>query len=448
MIGADSSALEQVAAEIQADMADNVLLDSPFGVSDGSMAENARLGPWYSGPETGDSYWPALEQRLLASRMAEVVPEIDQASTKVVAHLANPRIWDLSKRGMVLGYVQSGKTANFTAVMAKAADRGYGLLIVLSGIHNNLRRQTQVRIAKDLGLASGRWVALTNEDADFANDARHSGASQLRPDRPVVIVVKKNQSRLKGLKEWLKETPIDIRSRTPVLLLDDEADQATPNSATGRQRRTAINRLIREIWALIPTGTYVGYTATPFANIFMDPNDEEDLYPSNFIIDLPRPDDYFGAERLFGREPLSEDDEPEPGLDMVRRIPDQEAEQLRPPSSKDDRAAFDHPLPDSLKRAAEWFLVASAIRRARGHVDHSSMLVHTTHFAMPHFTMQRHLKEYLTELGAQFRAGDTTALQRSFASKGTGQQRSQLSACLRREEVARRTSRPFCLSLE
>lgn len=413
LIGADASALEQVASAMREDMAENVLLDSPSGVSD-SIAEHAKLGPWYTGPDPGDAYWTALKDRLLASRMAHVVPEIDRASTKVVAHLANPRIWDLKKRGMVLGFVQSGKTANYTAVMAKAADRGYGLFIVLSGIHNNLRQQTQLRVAYDLGLESGRWVSLTNEDADFVNDSRHSGASQLRPERPVVIVVKKNQSRLTGLKEWLEDTPVDVRKRIPVLLLDDEADQATPNSATGQNRRTTINRLIREVWALIPTGSYVGYTATPFANIFMDPNDDEDLYPENFIIDLPRPVDYFGAERLFGREPLTADDEPDPGLDLVREIPDPDAGALRPPSARDDRAEFDPVLPDSLRRAAEWFLVASAVRRARGQEDHSSMLVHTTHYAMPHFTMRNRMKTYVSELRARFEAGDSSVLERSF----------------------------------
>ena len=118
----------------------------------------------------------------------------------------------------------------------------------------------------------------------------------------------------------------------PVLLLDDEADQATPNSAAAIDQLTRINQLVRQIWAEIPTGTYVGYTATPFANIFMDPDDEEELYPADFIIDLLRPDAYFGAERVFGREPLDDADEPDPGLDMVRDVPDEDAETLKPPS--------------------------------------------------------------------------------------------------------------------
>ena len=134
-------------------------------------------------------------------------------------------------------------------------------------------------------------------------------------------MVKKNQSRLRSLRNWLRDIPEPIRRRVPVLLLDDEADQATPSSAAAREQLTRINQLVRQIWAEIPTGTYVGYTATPFANIFMDPNDEEELYPADFIIDLPRPDAYFGAERVFGREPLDDADDPDPGPRHGARCP-------------------------------------------------------------------------------------------------------------------------------
>ena len=110
-----------------------------------------------------------------------------------------------------------------------------------------------------------------------------------------------------------------------------------PAAAAAREQLTRINQLVRQIWAEIPTGTYVGYTATPFANIFMDPNDEEELYPADFIIDLPRPGAYFGAERVFGREPLEDADDPDLGLDMVRNVPDDDDELLKPPSKKDAR---------------------------------------------------------------------------------------------------------------
>lgn len=409
----DEAVLDAAADSIRRDIAENDLLDSPTGVVDRSLIANVQMAPWYSGPEAGDQYWEGLKARLLSGRMAEAVPDIDRASTKVVAQLANPTIHGLKKLGLVLGYVQSGKTANFTAVMSKAADRGYGLFIVLSGIHNNLREQTQVRIEKDLEFAAGGWVGLTTGDADFVNSNTHRGASLLGSQKPVVIVVKKNSSRLENLRAWLKETPPDILRRTPVLLLDDEADQATPNSASGRQDRSAINALVREIWELIQSGTYVGYTATPFANIFMEP-DGTDLYPSNFIINLPRPAEYFGAERLFGREPLSDGDEPDPGLDMIREITEDEAVALRPPSATDARAVFEPAIPKSLRQATEWFLVATAIRRARGQDDHSSMLIHTTHYSDPHFAMRRKVQQLVKEISDGWRRRDGSALESSY----------------------------------
>lgn len=393
----------------------NMLLDSPPGVYDSSLTAEARMSGWYTGPEEGDEIWPRLRAKLEGGGLRDVVGEIDQASTKVVANLADPHIQNLKKRGLVVGHVQSGKTANYTAVMAKAADAGYRLFIVLSGLHNNLRRQTQVRLTNDL--VDHNWAPLTSDLADFGNVI--NGAAFLSRGVMSIAVVKKNQSRLRSLRDWLRDIPDSIRRRVPVLLLDDEADQATPNSATGIDQLTKINQLVRQIWAEIPTGTYIGYTATPFANIFMDPNDEEELYPADFIIDLPRPSAYFGAERVFGREPLDDADEPDPGLDMVREVPDDDAEILRPPS-RDAREIFDPDLPKSLIDAVTWFLVATGIRRARGQrTAHSSMLVHTTHYVQPHFAMKERLNDLLEEFRASWEQGDHSDFEVSYEKEGT-----------------------------
>lgn len=389
----------------------NMLLDSPPGVYDSGLEAEARMAGWYTGPEDGDEIWPRLKARLAESGMREVVDEIDQASTKVVAHLADPHIQNLSKRGLVLGYVQSGKTANYTAVMAKAADAGYCLFIVLSGLHNNLRRQTQVRLDGDI--VDHDWVALTSATADFGHIV--NGAAFLNGRVKSIAVVKKNQARLKRLRDWLRDIPPNIRRRTPILLLDDEADQATPNSATAADQLSKINELIREIWAEIPTGTYLGYTATPFANIFMDPNDTEELYPADFIIDLPRPDAYFGAERVFGREPIDDADTPDPGMDVIRDIPDEDAVELRPPSSRDAREGFDPRIPASLDAAIVWFIVATSIRRARGHASkHSSMLIHTTHYIQPHFAMRDRVKSRIMALRSEVKKADYSRFKASF----------------------------------
>jgi hypothetical protein len=394
----------------------NMLLDSPPGVYNHTLTDEARMSGWYTGPEPGDEFWPRLRGKLESSGMREVVDEIDTASTKVVAHLADPHIRNLKKRGLVVGYVQSGKTANYTAVMAKAADAGYQLFIVLSGLHNNLRRQTQVRLTRDL--VDDDWAPLTSDAGDFGY-VMH-GAAMLSRGTKSIAVVKKNQARLKRLRNWLRDIPVEIRRRVPVLLLDDEADQATPNSATARDQFTKINELVRQIWAEIPTGTYLGYTATPFANIFMDPNDDEELYPADFIMDLPRPYAYFGAERVFGREPLDDADEPDPGLDMVRDVPDEDAEALKPPTKKEERATFVPELPGSLVDAATWFLVATAIRRARGQrTAHSSMLVHTTHYVQPHFVMQDRLADLIHEFRADWEAGSRIRFLTSYETEAT-----------------------------
>jgi Z1 domain len=393
-----------------------MLLDSPPGVYDHTLTDEARMSGWYTGPEEGDEFWPRLRDKIEFSGMGEVVDEIDTASTKVVAHLADPHIRNLKKLGLVVGYVQSGKTANYTAVMAKAADAGYQLFIVLSGLHNNLRRQTQVRLSKDL--VDNDWAPLTSDIADFGNVLH--GAAMLSRGVKSIAVVKKNQARLRRVRDWLRDIPVEIRRRVPVLLLDDEADQATPNSAAARDQFTKINELVRQIWAEIPTGTYLGYTATPFANIFMDPNDEEELYPADFIMDLPRPDAYFGAERVFGREPLDDADEPDPGLDMVRDVPDEDAEALKPPTKKDAQWTFDPELPGSLIDAVAWFLVATAIRRARGQrTADSSMLVHTTHYIQPHFVMRDRLNDLLEGYRAEWAAGNRASFLASYDAEAT-----------------------------
>ena len=183
------------------------------------------------------------------------------------------------------------------------------------------------------------------------------------------------------------------------MLLDDETDQATPNSLAARDQISKINGLIRQIWAEVPTGSYVGYTATPFANVFMNPDDDEDLYPSNFILDLPRPADYFGAEKIFGRTALDDADVPDPGLDMVREVSEDDDHALRPPSRRDERVSFDPELPESLKAAIRWFIIATAVRRAREQgAEHSSMLIHTSQFIAPHFAMKGKVENFVAAL--------------------------------------------------
>ena len=187
-MGVPVSQLSSAIESIRREGARNMLLDSPPGVFGHSLTAEARMSGWYTGPEDGDEIWPRLRAKLEAGSLRDVVEEVDKASTKVVAHLADPHIRNLKKRGLVVGYVQSGKTANYTAVMAKAADAGYRLFIVLSGLHNNLRRQTQVRLTTDL--VDHDWAPLTSDVADFGNVL--NGAALLSRGVMSIAVVKKN----------------------------------------------------------------------------------------------------------------------------------------------------------------------------------------------------------------------------------------------------------------
>lgn len=356
----------------------------------GAIVDDA-LQSWYIGPQDGHKFWPAYEKHLRGmgweKRMPGSVASLDIASTKVVSFLSPPGAGSIRTRGLVLGYVQSGKTANFTAVIAKAADAGYRFFLVLSGINNALRRQTQERLDREIiALNPEEWVTITDSVHDFRATTNVNAFLGDRASVKILGVVKKNKFRLARLLDWLRSARPEVLRNCPVLIIDDEADQASPNSARDQEDRTAINRYLIEILETLPKAAYVGYTATPFANLLIDPAPEKDLYPRDFIVDLPRPDDYFGPERIFGRDPLDweEPDAASDGLDMIRRVPDEEVPLLKPANAR-AREGFRPALTDSLRQAVRYFLLASAARRSRGQEkEHCSMLVHTSEYTSVH----------------------------------------------------------------
>jgi hypothetical protein len=342
----------------------------------GALWDPEMVGPpWYTGRTGNDLFWPKLEELLLADpSWAGAVDSLDNASHDIVGLLQDPHSPRINTRGLVIGHVQSGKTANFTATIAKAADAGYRMFIVLSGVHNALRRQTQLRLERHLhDLQPKRWLVLTDEHRDFGNPVK-ALALVAGTDLRLLAVVKKNASRLRRLRDWLYAAQEHGGFDTcPVLIIDDEADQASPNSARNPDLdRTTINDLIVEILRL-PRVAYVGYTATPFANVLIDPEPPEDLYPRHFIYALDKPPGYFGAETLFGLGLTGEEDDPE--HDMIRRVPDDEARLHRVHRGH----PFEAQLTDRLADAVAWFLLATAARRVRSNdTPHSSMLIHTT----------------------------------------------------------------------
>ncbi|MFF9360660.1 Z1 domain-containing protein [Streptomyces griseoluteus] len=346
---------------------------------------------WYTGPQDKDKCWPAIVDLLRKDGWPEdpAIRSLDESSTRVVSLLNHPKENAFSTRGLVVGYVQSGKTTNFTSVMAKAADRGYKLFIVLAGIHNGLRRQTQARLAQQLVEPNpSLWSQLTMLDKDFtpqANPASYFGKSN---KTHVLCVVKKNATVLRKLARWLEEAS-DYLQDCPALIIDDEADQATVATKS-------INPLILDIMSNLPRSAYVGYTASPFANLLIDPS-AKDLYPRDFVVNLPKPTGHFGTEVLFGRYALDGEDpeQVDDGYDMIRSVPVDDVARVRP-ESRAEIEGFEPEITDTLRRSIEYFWLVTAARRVRRRGNpHSTMLIHTSVNTAVHNSFKRPLEHLL-----------------------------------------------------
>lgn len=362
---------------------------------------------WYVGPADDDRFWPALEALLRARDWTDDdVDNLDGASSKVLARMAHPARERFTTRGLVVGHVQSGKTTNFTSVIAKAADRDYRLFIVLSGIHNALREQTQERLGNDLVEPNQEyWTPLTAAGRDFTPPPNATVYLSTVGENRVLCVVKKNAARLRRLRDWLRSANPDVLEQCPVLIIDDEADQASV--ATAR-----INGLIREILDLLPKAAYIGYTASPFANLLIDPS-AQDLYPSDFILDLPKPNDHFGTEVIFGRDALEgeEGEGPLDGYDMVRTVSVAELPSLRP-APRQPVEEFVPEITDSLRTAILYFWLATAARRVRGTgIPHSTMLIHTSMRVAVHEAFKEPIETLRAEVVRRLAAEDRVLLE-------------------------------------
>ena len=372
-------------------------------MTDGATLQETGFEPWLEDARAGlDPYYWDRYKKLLVSRdfSRHVLATMDSVTDRILGLLENPKKegeWD--RRGMVMGHVQSGKTANYTGLVCKAADAGYRVIIIIAGIHNNLRNQTQRRIDEGLVgfdstgrlrgmlpqqslLGVGRFDprrspnAFTTSQRDFNKSIADSVRIPLQNlSEPAVFVIKKNSSTLKNLIEWL--TAHNARHgtatvREPMLLIDDEADNASINIRHRQDEISRINGQIRELLSLFERSCYVGYTATPFANIFVDPGSEDamlghDLFPRDFIVSLDPPDNYFGATDVFIENPER----------IVHPI-DDHADLLPLKHEIHHRITG---LPETLETAVRVFVVARAIRLARGQEGtHNSMLVNVSRF--------------------------------------------------------------------
>ncbi|MGM4924510.1 Z1 domain-containing protein [Tardiphaga sp. 804_B3_N1_9] len=417
-----------------------------------ALQDKERPAPWYLG---GRRQPGAFMQRYLYKLEEdgwpiESIQQLQESTARILEVMddpARPGSWDW--RGLVVGDVQSGKTASYAGVVNRAADAGYRIIIVLAGMHKILRLQTQKRFDKDfLGYDTNPRTRQPNQPiriigvgnfnsqltvdsltmADPNGDFNQRAADQFNfspVSQPCLFIVKKNAKVLENLNNWIARLPGPAKA-APVLVIDDESDQASVD--TGDQPiledgtfeqdydPKRVNGEIRRLLMSFDRRVYVGYTATPFANILI--HDERkaneygpDLFPSTFIVSLTPPDDYFGPAAVFG----TNDDADNPGLPLVRPldqtsegwIPDRHDKYLKPRFNNQDV------IPPSLEEAIDTFLLTCAARAARGQQrEHNSMLVHVSRFVDVHEVVHRQVEKYLRETRAMISNGDRETMQR------------------------------------
>jgi hypothetical protein len=377
-------------------------------------------------------FWERYKKYLLNDQKwaPDTVDKLDDITDDVLDHLKDPTsTGDWDKRGMVVGQVQSGKTSNYIGLMSKAADYGYKIIVVLAGLTKDLRAQTQLRTdlgflgwdtqvdraspeeSRSFGVSKydsrpqAHYFTTSALDGDFKATSTRIVGTNPRSGH-VVLVVKKNPSVLKEFIRWFADRGDQLGDgkrlvkRLPLLLIDDEADNASINIS--RDTISTINGLIRSLLSLFQQSAYVGYTATPFANVFIPLTEDEDeisrglniqlpefwkysgrdLFPKDFILNIFPPSNYIGPKEIFGLEAelSTEPEKAEAGLPLLVEIKPTEYAPYFPDKHKKDDALPDD-LPESLKHAIKSFILTCAIRRARGQIKaHNSMLVHVTRF--------------------------------------------------------------------
>ncbi|MBP1904518.1 hypothetical protein J2Z32_001141 [Paenibacillus turicensis] len=388
-------------------------------------------------------YWNRYKKYLLSEKKwsLNVVNSLDDTSESIIELLEDPSVEGrkYDRRGLVVGYVQSGKTANYTAVINKAADTGFKLIIVLAGMHNDLRSQTQMRLDEEvLGYETSKeklknasenqmnaigvgklfgenffeLFSLTTRDQKGDFTASKAKVNIQPKVQPLLLVVKKNVSVLKSILKYFRTTsPLARLSHPnalfktvpniPFLMIDDEADQASVNTADIYDENgdlipdydpSKINMYIRDIYNTFEQRAYVGYTATPFANIFINQYGStnqhgDDLFPKDFIINLPKPSNYVGPSEFFL---LDSEDEVSSKPPLIKEI--QYHEEFLPFKHKKDHEPYT--LPTSLVESIYAFIIAITIRKLRGQINvHNSMLIHTTRFK----DVQKRVKDLVVE---------------------------------------------------
>ena len=354
-----------------------------------------------------------------------VTATLDKVSDEIVDLLGDPQSKEpFQRRGLVLGDVQSGKTANYTAISNKAADTGYRIIIVLAGMMENLRQQTQSRLdaefsgrkseyyldpkaeqgIKNQPVGVGRYgvqkriAAFTSVTKDFDINVLKSNDLNLQSvSDPIVLVVKKNKRILNNLIKWLSNSRDNTTGKImlPMLLIDDEADNASVNTKSEDDSPAAINACIRQLLHEFNQASYLGITATPFANIFINPETEDemigdDLFPRDFIYSLAPPTNYIGADKIFG-------DATEKFSDVLIPLRREEMDLFFPFTHK--KTLEVDALPPSMYEAIAYFLLFNAIRDLRGdYTEHRSMMIHVSRFTDVQNRIAEAVNEWLVQV--------------------------------------------------
>jgi hypothetical protein len=390
--------------------------------------QKTRDTTWWTGKKQlqSDNYYLTNYMTYMKRDLPQQVLEtIIEDTDAIMNNLADPDLERFLRYGMVVGHVQSGKTSNYAALICKAADAGYRFIVVIAGGQNNLRDQTQARLDEVFVGANYSGVgqlagfkrekmpdSLTNAKNDFKIEtAKARGTTNFENMQlPILVVIKKHTKTLDHLLKWL-----DIHYKNQVdkamLVIDDESDYASINTKK-EEDPTVINEKIRLLLRKFKKSAYVAYTATPYANIFIDhaANNEgagRDLFPSDFIYALDAPSNYFGAEKIFNTD----------NEKYVVEIPANEAvyeldeDIVYPPNEipfiikhKKDYESDLKNLPESLKDAVRLFVINIAIRNLRNQKKHNSMLIHISRFTGVHVKVKKLVASYYEDLKAEIKA--------------------------------------------
>jgi hypothetical protein len=366
-----------------------------IGAESAGLTES--IDPRFTIPTEKSSAWQKYRTSLTEGGFPEqTVSSIEEECFKTLQCLKMGNVEEGKDiKGLVIGHVQSGKTANMAGLMAMAADWGFNMFIVLTGTIDSLRKQTQTRLFNDLSQEGSTqdWHSLTHLNKNMEGGEQSVGKTFNNKNNYLTVSLK-NKSRLTNLKEWLQEHPNKLKQMN-ILLIDDEADQASINTKKAADDRTAINQCIIDLTKLgAKTMNYIAYTATPYANILNEPGGINSLYPHSFIRALPLSPSYFGPELIFGALGINRADESSdlPRLDILREIPTEDVSRIKElQDGESDESA------DSLMDSLAWFLCASAVRRESKSTSPSSMLIHTSQIQAHHKSIAKHLEHLLSQ---------------------------------------------------